>query len=154
MEPAPGSQRLSRLIEHALSAISSTTSAITRFIRAVRSSHADLSAVTHELADLRLVLELLRDDPSIPPILQSCIPALLDACGDSLVRVDISLTHCADSTQWMSGPSREDISTQQGKLTILRQALALALEVVTLYVISNVMLAVIRWMICANNSLT
>ncbi|KAK0649226.1 hypothetical protein B0T16DRAFT_409641 [Cercophora newfieldiana] len=132
METAPGNLAPPGLIEHTLSGISITTGAITQFIRAVRSSHADLSSVTHELADLRLVLELLRDDPDIPPALLNYLPTLLNACAHSLVCIDIALTQCSDSTQWASSPSRESISGQQGKLRVLRRALALVLEVVTL----------------------
>ncbi|KAK4443899.1 hypothetical protein QBC34DRAFT_198089 [Podospora aff. communis PSN243] len=132
MESPPETQGLSGLIAHTLSSVSTTTASITHFIRAVRSSHADLSAVTHELADLRLVLELLRDDPNIPPSLQGYIPILLSACGDGLARIDCALALCSDSTQWSSGASKESISGQQGKLRILRRALALVLEVVAL----------------------
>ncbi|KAK0611261.1 hypothetical protein B0T14DRAFT_500401 [Immersiella caudata] len=132
MESAPEILGLSGLTEQLLSNISTTTNAITHFIRSVRSAHADLSTVTHDLADLRLVLELLRDDPNVPPSLQGHIPTLLSACGDCLARVNCALEHCLDPAQWSSGSSRGVISGQQGKLRILRRALALLLEVVTL----------------------
>ncbi|KAK4235015.1 hypothetical protein C8A03DRAFT_46767 [Achaetomium macrosporum] len=62
---------IARPIKYLLSGISSTSAIITRFIRSVRIAHADLAAVTRDLSDLRLLLELLRDEPGVPPLLQS-----------------------------------------------------------------------------------
>ena len=117
-----------------LSGISTTTNAITRFVRSVRSAHTELSLVTHELSDLRLALELLRDETAIPQLLRDAhISTVLDACADALVRIDIVLEHCVDSTQWLTGPS-QDIATQRAELAKCRQALSLVLEAVTLCV--------------------
>ncbi|KAK4040124.1 hypothetical protein C8A01DRAFT_46522 [Parachaetomium inaequale] len=72
---------IARPIEYLLSGISSTSAIITRFIRSVRIAHADLAAVTRDLSDLRLILELLRDEPGIPLVLQAQM--LLDRVHDA-----------------------------------------------------------------------
>src|SRR4051794_16232600 len=113
MEPAPSDSGVSTPIEHTLSAISTTSATITRFIRSVRAAHGDLSAVTRELSDLRLALELLRDETGIPVGLQSQLLVLLDACRDTLVRINIILAQCPDTAQWASGPSKGEVLRQQ-----------------------------------------
>lgn len=127
------------LIEKTLSAASATSAAIIRFIRSVRAAHADLSAVTRELSDLRLLLELLRDEPDIPPRLQADVLGLLSACEGTLGAVDAALARCRDSDsssaqQWAAGASRDEIARLHGRLSAYREALALVLEVAALCV--------------------
>ncbi|SPQ24549.1 cd00922f-7f8b-44d4-881b-5f29f4469b22 [Thermothielavioides terrestris] len=70
MEPSR-MNTIAQPVEYLLSGISSTSAIITRFIRSVRVAHADLAAVTRDLSDLRLLLELIRDEPGIPLVLQA-----------------------------------------------------------------------------------
>lgn len=121
----------SRPIEYLLSGISSTSSIITRFIRSVRAAHADLSAVTRELSDLRLVLELLREEPSIPLILQAQMLLLLESCGNVLIQIDSVLDQCKDAGQWTK-TGQKQMARCRVKLGTFREALSLALDILTL----------------------
>ncbi|KAK5662188.1 hypothetical protein OQA88_8093 [Cercophora sp. LCS_1] len=111
--------------DHVLSAISTTSANITRFIRSNRSAHAGLSLVARELSDLRLVLDLLVHETNIPSQISNQLLALLDGCCDALVSIDIVLAHSPD---WTSRSSLE-VSRHIGKLESLRRAISLALEV-------------------------
>ncbi|KAL2257072.1 hypothetical protein VTK26DRAFT_695 [Humicola hyalothermophila] len=93
---------LSRPIEYLLSGISSTSAIITRFIRSVRVAHADLAAVTRDLSDLRLLLELMREEPQ-----------------------------CSDTGKWIN-TGRAEMASCRDSLATFREALGLALEVATL----------------------
>jgi len=83
MDPSP----LPAAIDALVASITSTSLTITNFIRAVRSARADLAAVTRELADLCLVLELLRDDHVVPTRMQPRVRAVLRCCAVILARV-------------------------------------------------------------------
>ncbi|KAK0610063.1 hypothetical protein B0T17DRAFT_500840 [Bombardia bombarda] len=122
-----------RPIDDILSGISATLATITRFIRAVRVAHADLSAVTRELSDLRLLLELMRDDQGIPLLVQAQVLALLVDCGKILYRIQNVLAHCGDAAQWTS-TGKVAVAGLRDGLEIMRRALGLVDEVVNLYV--------------------
>lgn len=74
-------------IDALLVAVTSTSLNITNFIRTVRSARADLAAVTRELADLCLVLELLRDDHVVPARMQPRVSAVLRGVSVILARI-------------------------------------------------------------------
>ncbi|KAK3376953.1 hypothetical protein B0T24DRAFT_233264 [Lasiosphaeria ovina] len=130
MEPGLA-MRAARPIEYTLSSISTTSAIITRFIRSVRVAHADLAGVTRELSDMRLLLELLRDEPGIPLLLQAEVLVLLESCGTVLVRIDSVLEYCRDTSQWVS-TGKSEIARHRASLDSFRAALALALEIVNL----------------------
>ncbi|KAK3988854.1 hypothetical protein QBC44DRAFT_328674 [Cladorrhinum sp. PSN332] len=121
----------SRPIDYLLSAISDTSSIITRFIRLVRAAHADLSAVTRELSDLRLVLELVKEEPSIPLMLQAQILLLLESCGNVLIQIESVLSQCKDAAQWLNAGQKHTAQCRV-KLGTFREGLALALDILTL----------------------
>ena len=81
----PGSWEVT--IDSLIATIGKTSHGVTNFIRAVRSARADLVHVTRELSDLRLELELLRDEHNVPPQIQSRGLAVLDGCGVVLHRI-------------------------------------------------------------------
>ncbi|KAB5533476.1 hypothetical protein GE09DRAFT_1144062, partial [Coniochaeta sp. 2T2.1] len=83
MDPLPWEVTIDSLI----ATIGRTSHGVTNFIRAVRSARADLVHVTRELSDLRLELELLRDEHNVPPQIQSRGLAVLDGCGVVLHRI-------------------------------------------------------------------
>lgn len=122
---------LARPIEYLLSGIASTSAIITRFIRSVRTAHADLSAVTRDLSDLRLVLELLHDENDVPLRLQGQILVLLESCGNVLIKIDNVLARCPEPAKWAE-VGREEINKCRTTLALFRAALAFALEVVSL----------------------
>ncbi|KAK4161792.1 hypothetical protein QBC43DRAFT_217139 [Cladorrhinum sp. PSN259] len=121
----------SRPIEYLLSAISDTLSIITRFIRSVRAAHADLSAVTRELSDLRLVLELVKEEPSIPLVLQAQMLLLLESCGNVLIQIDSVLAQCKDAAQWLQ-TGQKQMAECRVNLGTFREGLSLALDILIL----------------------
>lgn len=121
-----------RPIEYLLSGISSTSAIITCFIRSVRVAHTDLAAVTRDLSDLRLILELLRDELGVPLLLQAQVLPVLESCGNVLIQIDSILARCPDAAKWIE-LGRAGISTCQSSLATFQEALALALEVASLY---------------------
>lgn len=123
---------LSRPIEYLLSGISSTSTIITRFIRSVRVAHADLAAVTRDLSDLRLLLELMREERGIPVLLQAQTLQLLWCCGNVLIHIDTILAQCSDTEKWIS-TGRAEMASCRDSLETFGEALGLALEVATLY---------------------
>ncbi|KAK3292904.1 uncharacterized protein B0H64DRAFT_363144 [Chaetomium fimeti] len=122
---------IARPIEYLLSGISSTSAIITRFIRSVRVAHADLAAVTRDLSDLRLILELLRDEPGIPLVLQAQMLLVLESCGNTLIHIDTILARCSEPTRWID-LGRVEILSCRSNLTRFREALTLALDVASL----------------------
>ncbi|KAK0669891.1 hypothetical protein QBC41DRAFT_248818 [Cercophora samala] len=127
----PRKHSASRPIEYLLSGISSTSAILTRFIRSVRASHSDLSAVTRELSDLRLLLELLRDEPSIPLLLQAQMLLLLESCGNTLIRIDSILAQCRNASEW-SQTGQAQIGQCRENLGLIREVLGLALDILSL----------------------
>lgn len=94
MDPSPS---LPASIDTLLAGITSTSLTITNFIRAVRSARPDLAAVTRELADLCLVLELLRDDHVVPTRMQPRVRDVLTCCSVILQRVTSLAAAATDS---------------------------------------------------------
>lgn len=139
-------QTIVRPIEYLLSGISSTSAIITRFLRSVRVAHADLAAVTRDLSDLRLLLELIREEPAIPLLLQAQMLQVLECCGNALIHIDTILAQCPEPKKWIASGRTEMTSCRDG-LGMFREALALALEVAGLYtplaVPSNLLISMI-----------
>jgi hypothetical protein len=127
----PQMRTIAQPIEYLLSGISSTSAIITRFIRSVRVAHADLAAVTRDLSDLHLLLELLRDEPGVPPLLQVEMLPVLESCGNILIHIDTILSRCSEPAKWVES-GRSNIASCRTRLEIFREALALALEVTSL----------------------
>lgn len=122
-----------RSIDQTLSVIPKTSTSIARFIRSVRAAHGDLATVTRDLSDLRLVLELMRDEPEIPLRLEVELVILLCACQYAMTAIETAVARCPDSVAWLSGASKDEVMVQRANLAMFREALALVLEVVTLY---------------------
>jgi hypothetical protein len=131
MEPPAATPR--EEIDQTLSVFPKTSTSIARFIRSVRAAHGDLSTVTRDLSDLRLVLELMRDEPEIPHRLDVELVILLGACQYAMAAIEAAVARCPDSVAWLSGTSKDEVMLQRANLAMFRDALALVLEVVTLY---------------------
>jgi hypothetical protein len=124
---------IARPIEYLLSGISSTSAIVTRFIRSVRVAHTDLAAVTRDLSDLRLILELLREEPAVPLVLQGQMLLVPESCGNVLIHIDSVLARCPDPVKWVES-GRAEICSCRSSLATFRGALLLTLEVASLYV--------------------
>ncbi|KAM7188248.1 hypothetical protein V8F20_010625 [Naviculisporaceae sp. PSN 640] len=128
--PAPAARAAP--IDETLSSISGTSTTITRFLRSVRAAHSDLAAVTRELSDLRLLLELMRDEQDMPLLLQAQVLALLQDCRGILSRIRDTIERCTTPAQWASSV-KQDMTALRQSLEIFRRALGLVLEVVHLF---------------------
>jgi hypothetical protein len=136
MEPA-GSLEVT--IDSLLSAIASATVAVTNFIRSVRSARTDLVAVTRELSDLKLELELLRDEHNVPRSPKSHARAVLESCGVVLGRIgsllgdSLSKADAGRPPRW-SVKERFETTNLCNCLQVYREALSILLEMTQLYV--------------------
>lgn len=136
MDPA-GSLEVT--IDSLLSAIASASLAVTNFIRSVRSARTDLVQVTRELSDLRLELELLRDEHNVPRRPQSHARAVLDSCGVVLRRIgsllgdSLSKADAGRPPRW-SVKERFETTNLCNCLQVYREALTILLEMANLYV--------------------
>ncbi|WAO92359.1 Helo-like-N domain-containing protein [Fusarium falciforme] len=80
-----------------LAAVSKTTLAVTDFVRDCREARSDLAAITGELSQLHLVLELLKDDAAvsddriIPESLQVQILSIIENCSAVVVKINTVL---------------------------------------------------------------
>ncbi len=128
----PQMSTIARPIEYLLSGVSSTSAIITRFIRSVRVAHADLGAVTRNLSDLRLILELLRDERGLPLALQAQMLLVFESCGNVLIQIDDILARYPEAAAWTER-GRVEIAACQASLATYWSALSLALEVASLY---------------------
>ncbi|KAM7210878.1 hypothetical protein V8F06_013741 [Rhypophila decipiens] len=128
---APGGPGKAAPIDETLSSISSTSASITRFLRSVRAAHSHLAAVSRELSDLRLLLELMRDEQDIPLLLQAQVLALLHDCRGILARIRDMLEGGPSPAHWTSVVKPNMPSLRQS-LEIFRRSLGLVLEVVHL----------------------
>jgi hypothetical protein len=138
----PGSWEVT--IDGLIATIGTTSHRVTNFIRAVRSARADLVHVTRELSDLRLELELLRDEHNVPPQIQSRGLAVLDSCGVVLRRIgsllggDSSTSPKPDAARPQRWSVKERFATSNlcNCLQTYREALTLLPDVACLYVYS------------------
>ncbi|OIW26276.1 hypothetical protein CONLIGDRAFT_468049 [Coniochaeta ligniaria NRRL 30616] len=136
----PGSWEVT--IDGLIATIGTTSHRVTNFIRAVRSARADLVHVTRELSDLRLELELLRDEHNVPPQIQSRGLAVLDSCGVVLHRIgsllggDSSTSPRPDAARPPRWSVKERFATSNlcNCLQTYREALTLLPDVASLYV--------------------
>lgn len=123
-----------------LSAAAKTTIGVTTFIRGCREARTDLTAVSRELSELSIVLELLKDDSDvsddrvIPESIQRQILSIVVNCKDVIAKVDDVLAQHSGTTgaaRWVL-VGRKDTANLRQSLEAYRGALGLALETVTL----------------------
>lgn len=122
---------IAQALEYLLSGIRSTSAIINGFIRAVPIAHADLTAVARSLSDLRLLLEMIREESSIPVLLQTQMLPVFGCCGNVLVHIDTTLSHCREPEPWTAS-GQGAMASCRDSLGIFREALALALEMTDL----------------------
>jgi hypothetical protein len=124
-----------------LSAVATTSKGVTDFIRGCREARSDLTAVSRELSELAIVLELLKDDSDvaddsvIPEAIQKQILSILLNCKDVIAKVDDVLAQHAGklgAARWVM-VGKKDAANLRQSLEAHRGALGLALETVTLY---------------------
>lgn len=123
-----------------LTAIANTTIAISGFVKGCREARRDLTDVSRELSDLKIVLELLKDDSevvgdnAIPENMHSQIIHLLSSCKDVILTVDkVIERHVGPfaAVKWVADGKREVTYLRQS-LEAYRGTLSLTLETVNL----------------------
>jgi hypothetical protein len=121
-----------------ISVIGQSSIAITNFLRGCREARRELLEISRELGDLKVVLELLKDDP-IPDALRTRILDIMRNCEYVVKQIELVLEKHAGGTRldqaarWaLTG--RSDVTKLQLTLCAHRGALNLALEMVSLSV--------------------
>ncbi|KAF6823556.1 hypothetical protein CPLU01_11349 [Colletotrichum plurivorum] len=120
-----------------ITAAGATARAIMSFVRDCREARADLTTISRELADLQIILELLKSDEeegSLPGPLRTQIVAIVDSCGGLISSIDDLLKRHKGKTgaiRWAVDGKREVEGLRRG-LEAYRGSLSLAVETVTL----------------------
>ncbi|KAF6807505.1 hypothetical protein CSOJ01_08158 [Colletotrichum sojae] len=114
-----------------ITAAGATAGAIVSFVRDCREARADLATISRELADLQIVLELLKSDEeggSLPGPLQAQIIGIVDSCGSLIFSIDNLLKRHkekAGAIRWALDGKREVEGLRRG-LEAYRGSLSLA----------------------------
>lgn len=125
-----------------LGAIANTTIAISGFVKGCREARRDLTDVSRELSDLKIVLELLKDDSeavgeaAIPEAMHSQIKSLLTGCHGVILTVDKVIQRHEGrlaAVKWVADGKKEVAYLRQS-LEAYRGTLSLTLETVNLSV--------------------
>lgn len=122
--------------------VGKTSIAITGFIRDCREARGDLTSVNRELSDLKIVLELLKDDTAnqddellLSEQLRVQILSIITNCSDVSAKVEKVLVEMRGSRvgaiKWVLNSKKEVASLKQS-LEAHRSALSLALEMVNI----------------------
>ncbi|KAI1123978.1 hypothetical protein F5Y10DRAFT_41314 [Nemania abortiva] len=129
-----------------ITAAQQTASAIYRFIRDCKEARADLTAVTGELSELTVLLELIRDDNAaatndcLPDALQYQVRTMLASCTTAVRKIESTLAKCRGKP----GPLRwtvlekDRVVALKGSLEAFKSGLGLALETVNLSITRNI----------------
>ena len=125
-----------------IGAVGKTSVVVTEFIRGCRDARADLTAVSRELFELKLVLELLRDDTGtglddenlIPGAIHQQILSILENCENILGHVNKVLDKHSGRTspiRWTVF-GKEEVVVLRTSLEAHRGALSLTLDTLNL----------------------
>lgn len=132
-------------VQAVLTATTRTYSLIVRFIRDYKEARADLTQMTRELSDLKLVLELIRDDNTdnaddatnpLPDVLQSAVQAMLTGCKTVVQRVEETLGKCRKKPGpllWTAS-GKDKVMSFKVVLEAYKNSLNLALETISMFV--------------------
>ena len=129
-----------------ISSVGKTVADVTNFIRRCRSARADLSAVTRELSELQMVLELLNDygqcndndggdgdkRRTVPLTLQAHLRPILTNCTTVVLRIDgVLQRHGEDEgpPKWTLD-GRKEINDLHNSLEVHRGALGLVSDLI------------------------
>ncbi|KUI58362.1 GTP-binding protein rhoA [Cytospora mali] len=144
MDPTRSSSIIGPACVALMSSVGRTVADVTNFIRRCRSARADLSAITRELSELQMVLELLNDygqgdevgdrRQAVPVELQSHLRPILTNCTTVVLRIDGVLRHHGEGDgppQWTPEGKRE-INGLQNSLEVHRGALGLISDLISI----------------------
>ncbi|KUI70930.1 GTP-binding protein rhoA [Cytospora mali] len=144
MDPSRSSSIIGPACVALMSSVGRTVADVTNFIRRCRSARADLSAITRELSELQMVLELLNDygqgdevddrRHAVPVELQSHLRPILTNCTTVVLRIDGVLRHHGEGDgppKWTPEGKRE-INGLQNSLEVHRGALGLISDLISI----------------------
>lgn len=120
-----------------ITAAGATTKAITSFIRDCRAARGDLTSVARELADLQLILELLKEDgqgDALPGPLQAQINRIVKRCNSIVNKINSVLRRCkapSGAIAWAASEKKE-VDALRRELVAYREALSLNVETTTM----------------------
>jgi hypothetical protein len=122
-----------------LTAVGQTSVLITNFVRGCREAWSDLSAITVELSQLQLVLELLKEDTAvsdnqvIPESLQAQILSIITNCSSVVTKITTVLQNHggkSSAAKWVMF-GKAEVAGLRMSLEAHRGALNLVLELVS-----------------------
>ncbi|KAF4842954.1 hypothetical protein CGCSCA4_v008361 [Colletotrichum siamense] len=119
-----------------ISAAGATVNIITSFVRNCRAARGDLTIVARDLADLQLVLELLKDDgqgDALPGPLQEQINRIVKRCSRIVSDIYAAVKRCkgkSGAVVW-AADGRKEVESLRGELAGYRDALNLTVETTT-----------------------
>ncbi|KAF5507440.1 hypothetical protein CGCA056_v013050 [Colletotrichum aenigma] len=126
-----------------ITAAGATIKAITSFIRDCRAARGDLTSVARELADLQLILELLRDDgqgDALPSSFQAQIDRIVKRCNSVVRDIKNVLKRCkapSGAIAW-AAKEKKEVEALTRELTTYRESLSLTVETITLFVARSI----------------
>ncbi|KAF3809352.1 hypothetical protein GCG54_00011551 [Colletotrichum gloeosporioides] len=122
-----------------ITAAAATAKAITSFIRDCRAARGDLTSVARELADLQLVLEVLKEDgqgDALPSSLQAQIDRIVRRCNRVVKNIKKVLKRCkapSGAIVW-AAKKKKEVEALERELTTYRESLSLTVETTTLLI--------------------
>uniref|UniRef100_L2FYJ0 Azaphilone pigments biosynthesis cluster protein L N-terminal domain-containing protein n=1 Tax=Colletotrichum fructicola (strain Nara gc5) TaxID=1213859 RepID=L2FYJ0_COLFN len=126
-----------------ITAAGATTEAIKSFIRDCRDARGDLTSVARELADLQLILELLKDDgqgDALPNSFQAQIDRIVKRCSSVVRDIRHVLKRCkapSGAITWAANEKKE-VEALRRELTTYRESLSLTVETTTLFIARSI----------------
>ncbi|KAI1112256.1 hypothetical protein F5Y14DRAFT_422635 [Nemania sp. NC0429] len=133
-------------VREVMTATTQTYSLIVKFIRECKESRADLTHITRELSDLKLVLELIRDDNAddatnpLPDALQSSVQVMLTNCKTVMRLIEETLDRCRRKPGpllWTRAEMDKAVSLKVS-LEAYKNSLNLALETMTMSTMQDI----------------
>ncbi|ROW07911.1 hypothetical protein VMCG_03444 [Cytospora schulzeri] len=122
-----------------ISSVGRTVADVTNFIRRCRSARADLAAVTRELSELQMVLELLNDYGqryAVPVELQSHLRPIITNCTTVVLRISGVLRRHGEGVgppRWTS-EGKKEVNDLQNSLEVHRGALGLVSDLISIII--------------------
>ncbi|EQB56951.1 hypothetical protein CGLO_03002 [Colletotrichum gloeosporioides Cg-14] len=126
-----------------ISAAGATVNAITSFVRDCRAARVDLTIVARELADLQLILELLKDNgqyDALPSPLKDQIERIVKRCSCIVSDINLELKRCkgkSGAVIW-AADGKKAVEGLRRELATYRESLGLTVEMTALLVAGSI----------------
>ncbi|KAF4837241.1 hypothetical protein CGCTS75_v001460 [Colletotrichum tropicale] len=120
-------------------AAGATIKTLSSFVRDCRAARSDLAIVARELADLQLILELLKDDSqgdALPGPLHTQIDRVVRRCSCVVSDINTALNRCrgiSGAVVW-AADGKNEVDGLRKELAAYRESLSLTVETTTLLI--------------------